>query len=337
MSSIARGDMRVAGVCVRASWCMAWVLLLAAQPALAQSRGINGVVRDPQQAVVAGAEVVLINSRTAVRATALTDGLGRYSFAPPAPDTYVVEVHAKGFKVVTSEAIALAAGESVTQDFVLALAGTNESVTVTGIGDVEQGYRVDTVSSLGSSGPALLLDTPYTVSVLPSELIDNAQVKSFKEATKFLPLMEFQEMQGSEIMRPADARVAGQQHAEHPHGRHGHRRHRRQQPGNGAADRSAQRPGWRDVRPGESVGHVQLRAEATDRAAADVNWRSATTITPSARSTPTSAAVSAAVGRFGYRANLLAGDGETFVQGQSARPPPGQPRGRRAPLRAHGD
>jgi iron complex outermembrane receptor protein len=209
MFSIARGDIRVAGVCVRASWRIAWVLLLAAQPAFAQSRGINGVVRDPQQAVVAGAEVVLISSRPTVKATALTDGLGRYSFAPPAPDTYVVEVHAKGFKVIASEAIALAAGESVTRDFVLALAGTNESVTVTGVGDVEQGYRVATVSSLGSSGPELLLDTPYTVSVLPSELINNAQVKNFKEATKFLPLMEFQEMQGSEIMRPATRGLQG--------------------------------------------------------------------------------------------------------------------------------
>ena len=112
MSSIALGSVRVAAMCPRPSWRIAWVLLLAAQPAFAQSPGIriDGVVRDPQQAVVAGAEVIVINFRTAVRATALTDGLGRYSFAPPAPDTYVVEVHAKGFKAVTSEAISLAAG-----------------------------------------------------------------------------------------------------------------------------------------------------------------------------------------------------------------------------------
>lgn len=200
MSSIALGHWRMVGTCL---------LLLAAQTALAQSHGISGVVRDPQQAVIAGAEVVLINSRTTARATALTNGQGRYSFAPLVPDIYYVEVHAKGFQVTTSEAIALAAGESVTRDFVLALGGATESVTVTGVGDVNQAYRVDVVSSLGSSGPALLLDTPFTVNILPSELIDNAQVKSFKEATKFLPLTEFQEMQGAEIMRPETRGMQG--------------------------------------------------------------------------------------------------------------------------------
>ena len=99
MSSIALRYVRVAGACV---------LVLVAQHALAQSHGITGVVRDPQQAVVVGAEVVLINSRTAARATAVTDGQGRYTFALPVPDSYVVEVHAKGFVVTTTEAIALA-------------------------------------------------------------------------------------------------------------------------------------------------------------------------------------------------------------------------------------
>jgi iron complex outermembrane recepter protein len=198
MCSIALGFSRVAGACL---------LLLATQPVVAQSRGIAGVVRDPQQAVVAGAEVVLINSRTSARTTSVTDGQGRYSFDPSVPDSYVVEVRAKGFEVATSEAFALTAGERVTRDFVLALAGPKESLTV--MGGVEQGYRVDAVSSLGSSGPALLLDTPHTVSILPAELIANAQVKSFKEATKFLPLMEFQEMQGSEIMRPETRGMQG--------------------------------------------------------------------------------------------------------------------------------
>jgi iron complex outermembrane receptor protein len=183
--------------------------MLAAESAAAQTAAISGVVRDPQQAIVAGAEIVLINSHTTARTTLLTDEQGRYSFVTTAPDNYVLEVHAKGFQVSTSEPIALAPGESVMRDVVLALAGATELVTVTGVGGVAQSYRVDAVSSLGSSGPARLLDTPYTVNVLPSELIDNAQVKSLKEAMKFLPLTEFQEMQGSEIMRPETRGMQG--------------------------------------------------------------------------------------------------------------------------------
>ena len=181
-------------------------LLQAVRPALAPPHGIAGVVRDPQQAVVAGAAVTLINVRTTAKATALTDGQGRYSFTALEPDIYAVEVHAKGFEVATSQEIALAAGGSATRDFVLTVEGVTGSVTVTG---VDPGYRVDAVSALGSSGPAPILDTPYTVNVLPSELLENAQVKSLKEATKFLPLVEFQEMQGSEVMRPETRGMQG--------------------------------------------------------------------------------------------------------------------------------
>ncbi len=71
------------------------------------------------------------------------------------------------------------------------------------------GYRVEDATSLGSLGPARLLDTPYTVTVLSGELMSNGQVKNFKEASKYLPLVEFQEMQGSEILRPATRGMQG--------------------------------------------------------------------------------------------------------------------------------
>jgi iron complex outermembrane receptor protein len=190
---------------------LACVLLVAARPAVAaaQSQGITGVVRDPQQAVVPGAQVILTDARATARTTTVTDGQGRYSFAPLEPDRYVVEVRARGFQVATSVEIMLAPGENPTRDFVLALAGATESVTVTAPAGVERAYHVDAVSSLGSSGAVPLLDTPYTVNVLPSELINDEQVKSFKEASKFLPLMEFQEMQGSEVIRPESRGMQG--------------------------------------------------------------------------------------------------------------------------------
>ena len=135
-----------------APWIVA-VVLLAASPALAQSRGITGVVRDPQQAVVPGAEVILTNARTGARETTVTDGQGRYRFMNLAPDAYLAEVRANGFQVISSQAISLSGGESQTRDFVLALAGAAESVTVTATGGVDRGYRVDAVSSLVRSAP----------------------------------------------------------------------------------------------------------------------------------------------------------------------------------------
>ena len=76
-------------------------------------------------------------------------------------------------------------------------------------GHARDGYRVETVTGIGPLGPAPLLDTPYSMSVLPSELMVNGQVKNFKEASKYLPLVEFQEMQGSEILRPATRGMQG--------------------------------------------------------------------------------------------------------------------------------
>src|ERR1700704_2894220 len=107
---------------------LACVLLLVAGPLSAQSREIAGVVRDQQQAVVVAAQVVLTSTQTAVKATAVTDGVGRYSFPFVDAGSYVVQVHAKGFRVASQE-ITVAAGIAATVDFVLPLAGAAESVT----------------------------------------------------------------------------------------------------------------------------------------------------------------------------------------------------------------
>ena len=194
---------------MRSIVCVFSFALLLPSLAQAQTAAISGVVRDPQQAVVPSAQVVLTNTTTAVNATTTTDAEGRYEFAATAPGTYVLEVRAKGFQDLTSRPIAARAGGRVTQDLTLAVAGASEFVTVTARAGAAGGYRTDGVNSLGSSGPVALIDAPYTVSVLPGQLIENGQVKNFKEASKFLPLVQFQEMQGSEILRPATRGMQG--------------------------------------------------------------------------------------------------------------------------------
>jgi iron complex outermembrane receptor protein len=188
---------------------MACVVVLVARAALSQSSSISGVVKDPQNAVVPGAQVIVTDTRTSTRATANTDGQGRYSFTALAPDAYVIEVRAAGFRVATTEPISITAGTTATRDVLLTLAGSSESVTVTAQAGAARGYRSGAVSALGSAEGVALLNTPYTVSVLPGDLIANGQVKNFKEASKYLPLVQFQEMQGSEILRPATRGMQG--------------------------------------------------------------------------------------------------------------------------------
>ena len=82
------------------------------------------------------------------------------------------------------------------------------TVTVEGTAPRE-GYRVESATSVGPLGPVRLLDLPYSVNVLPADVLANGQVKNVKEAAKYLPLVEFQEMQGSEILRPATRGMQG--------------------------------------------------------------------------------------------------------------------------------
>src|SRR3954463_4169119 len=106
-----------------------WLALLAlVAPAAAQSGSISGVVKDPQQALVPGAEVVLRNSQSAATPTAITDSTGRYAFTGLQRGTYVVLVYLSGFQVQSSAAIVLGGEQSATQDVVLALAGEAQSV-----------------------------------------------------------------------------------------------------------------------------------------------------------------------------------------------------------------
>jgi iron complex outermembrane receptor protein len=152
--------------------------------------------------------LVLLAGQAEVRSTH-TDLQGRYRFDAVPAGRYVVAVSAPGFETATTPVIAANPGGTIARDVALALAGTTEMVAVEGVAHTAGDYRVPAVSSIGTLGPAAILDTPYTITVLPSELIADGQVKNFKEASKYLPLVEFQEMQGSEILRPATRGMQG--------------------------------------------------------------------------------------------------------------------------------
>ncbi len=186
-------------------------LLLLTLPMIAQT--ITGVVKDPDQAAVSGSQVILTNQQTKARITAVTDDQGAYAFPSLQPGAYVAEVDVKGFNPSVSTELKVAAGQTVTFDFALTLAGVAGTVNVSA-GTVENAYRVDNVAAGGPLGTTPILDLPYSVNVISRQLIDDTQSRNFKEAAKYLPLVSFQEMQGPEVLRPGDSRHAGQQHAE---------------------------------------------------------------------------------------------------------------------------
>jgi iron complex outermembrane receptor protein len=82
-------------------------------------------------------------------------------------------------------------------------------VTVLGNRESEDNYRVESVDSLGPLGSTRMLDTPFSVAILPEELMKNSMATNFKDVSKYLPLVAYQEQQGAEILRPQTRGIQG--------------------------------------------------------------------------------------------------------------------------------
>jgi iron complex outermembrane receptor protein len=169
---------------------------------------VAGVVKDPDQAAVSGSQVTLTNQQTKVKITAVTNSRGEYAFPSLPPGSYVADVSVAGFKPSVSAELKVAAGQTVNFDFTLTLAGVTDTVNVSA-GAVENAYRVDNVAAGGPLGTTPILDLPYSVNVISRQLIDDTQSRNFKEAAKYLPLVSFQEMQGPEVLRPETRGLQG--------------------------------------------------------------------------------------------------------------------------------
>ncbi len=181
--------------------------LVCAAPSNAQSPSISGDVRDPAQLVVPGAEVSLDGAD--VHLTATTDTLGHYTFASPAPGSYTLTAQRPGFNAV-SVTFVVAAGTSLTEDLAFTTLNDSSSITVnaSAAGTSAAGYYVGTVDR-GVLGNSLIVDQPYAITVLPADQIANTQVKNLRDALKYLPLVQFTEQQGPEIIRPATRGMQG--------------------------------------------------------------------------------------------------------------------------------
>lgn len=84
-----------------------------------------------------------------------------------------------------------------------------ERVVVSGTREAESNYRVPTLDSIGPLGSTPVLDTPYSIGILPQSLIENSQAVNFRDVSKYLPLVAFQEQQGPDILRPQTRGMQG--------------------------------------------------------------------------------------------------------------------------------
>src|SRR5579885_2906018 len=116
-----------------------------------------------------------------------------------------------GFSLAAVPALVLLNGPVHANDAVPAGNTTSSSlprVVITGTPE-ESDYRTEQLGSLGPLGTTPIMDTPYSIGVLPEELIKNSQAVNFKEVSKYLPLVTYQEQQRPDILRPQTRGMQG--------------------------------------------------------------------------------------------------------------------------------
>ena len=101
-----------------------------------------------------------------------------------------------------------AAAEDAASDAPQTQAQETPHVTVVGTKESDE-YRVESVDSLGPLGSLKILDAPYSIGVLPEDLLQNSMATNFKDVSKYLPLVAYQEQQGADILRPQTRGMQG--------------------------------------------------------------------------------------------------------------------------------
>ena len=93
---------------------------------------LNGMVTDPQGAVVAGATVTATNQATGEARSVKTGSDGRYAIPNLPPGDYSVSIEGTGFAKREYKGVRLEVGRNVTLDVPLSVAKVGEVITVTG-------------------------------------------------------------------------------------------------------------------------------------------------------------------------------------------------------------
>ena len=107
------------------------VLLLASVPAMAQTGGVTGAVKDQSGAVLPGVTISIINTGTNAERTAITDERGDYTLTLLPIGVYRIQAELSGFKTGIAENIKVNANDRLRIDFTLEVGAVNEQLVVT--------------------------------------------------------------------------------------------------------------------------------------------------------------------------------------------------------------
>ena len=167
---------------MRTAGFLSFLILLLAGSATAQvsSASVNGVIRDPNGAVIPGATIVLTGVDTSVERTSVSNGSGAYVFLDITPGRYTVAASAQGFNPQKFAEFVLAVSQIATFDFSLTVGTQTQVVTVQGtaaqldltsasLGTVIQTKQVNDLPLDGRNFTSLLSLTPGVVPIMTGQ------------------------------------------------------------------------------------------------------------------------------------------------------------------------
>jgi hypothetical protein len=157
-----------------------FLFILGSARAQVSTASVNGVIRDPKGAVIAGATVTLQSVETSVEHTSISNNSGEYVILNVTPGRYTIQANAQGFNPQKTAGFVLAVDQTATFDFSLAVGSQTEVVTVdatatqldvTGasLGTVIETKQVNELPLDGRNFTALLSLTPGVVPIMTGQ------------------------------------------------------------------------------------------------------------------------------------------------------------------------
>ncbi len=109
---------------------LAALVLLSILPAAAQQAIVQGVVSDPSNSMIPGAQVKVTNTATGTTQSSMTNEQGFYSIPFLTPGTYKVEAGASGFATASIESLKLDVNQTARIDLTLKVGTVAETVEI---------------------------------------------------------------------------------------------------------------------------------------------------------------------------------------------------------------
>jgi outer membrane receptor protein involved in Fe transport len=121
-------------------------------PARAQviTATLYGVVHDNTGSILPGATVVITHQGTNLTRETVSDERGEFALPALPPGPYAIKIGLAGFKAYNSQGLALGAGQTVRQTYVLEVGSLEETVTVTGLSPLVQTSSTAQMQTIGS-------------------------------------------------------------------------------------------------------------------------------------------------------------------------------------------